>query len=233
MHPAPHCDKFMKTTFIALSLSALLLAGCSSGGGSKAAALAKPTDLPADWVWHEIPEEKCGFAVPADWQVITTKEAEEKGPVVNGSAHDLMRGMSINALMLSLVTRDHGKVAIAADPYAGAVMITHRQANEVVDLSRDAAQTASQLASSTMKSDTAPTVSSVSLPAGAAKLVTGQLSGTTVGQPDLKLNVYHYIFAHGDHRYDVHMISAPVNGSPEPDVEQIAKTFRFIAPASP
>lgn len=219
----------MKRTY-PLFLGLLLLVGCSSGGGTKAAALTKPTDLPADWNWVEISDEQCGFGVPADWQVITTKEAEDKGPVVNGSAHDMMRGMAVNALMLSLATRDHGKVAISADPYAGAVMVTHREANDIVDLTQDAAQTASQLSSSTMKSDVAPTVSSVTLPGGEAKLISGQLSGTSVGQPDLKLNVRHYIFSHGKHRYDLHLISAPVGGGPEPDAEQIAKTFRFVAP---
>lgn len=213
---------------LSLLIPIAFVIGCSSpAGGGASSKLEKPTDLPSGWTWQEVAGENCGFAVPGDWKVITTKEAQDEGPSTKGSMHNIVRGMAVNALAMSLVTRDHGVVAIATDPIAGAVMVTHRKEDTTVDLADAAGKAAQQLGAHIMKSETAPTASSVSLPAGEAKLVQGELSGASSGQPELKLNVRHYIFGHGDHRYDIQVISSSVDGSAEPDAEAIAKTFRF------
>jgi hypothetical protein len=211
-----------------LLLTCLVIAGCSSGGSTATAALEKPTDLPAGWTWHEIEGEKCGFAVPGDWRIMTTKEAQDEPPSVKGSGHDIMRGMAVSALAMDLEVRDRGLVAVAADPIAAAIMVTHRKEDAPFDLSDAAAKTDQQLGAHTMKSDTPPTASSVTLPAGEAKLVSGQLSGASTGQPDMRLNVRHFVLGHGEHRYDINVISTSVGGSDEPDAEAIAKTFRFV-----
>lgn len=217
----------MKPFGFALLCCAFMI-GCSSGGGTAEAALEKPTDLPEGWTWHEIEGEKCGFAVPSDWKVMTTKQAQDEGPVVKGSMHDMFRGMAVSALAMELQVRDRGMVAVGTDSIAGAVMVTHRKEDQAFDLTDAAAKTAQQLASHTMKSETPPTASTVNIPAGEAKLVMGELSGASTGQPDLKLNVRHFIVGHGEHRYDINVVSASIGGSAEPDADAIAKTFRFV-----
>lgn len=209
-------------------LLAALVAGCAGPSATKAA-LEKPTDLPAGWTWHEVDGEGCGFAVPDDWKVMTTKDAEDLTPNVNGTMHQIVRSMATSALLYSKETRDHGSLCQAADPVAAAVMVTHRMENETVDLDNAAAKAASQIAAAPMKSgDVSPTASSIDLPAGKAKLVSGEYSGANSGQPDLKLTVKRYIFGHGADRYDVQVIGTSVSGSPEADAEGIAKTFRFV-----
>lgn len=206
----------------------LLIAGCAPPAGGSASKLEKPSDLESGWTWHEIEGENCGFAVPGDWKVMTAKEAQDEPPTAKGSMHDMLRGMAVNALAMSLVTRDRGMVSVSADPIAAAVMVTHRKEDAPVNLEDAQAQAAQQLASHTMKSETAPNGSTVNLPGGESKLVTGELSGTSSGQPDLKFQVHHYILAHGVDRYDIRIVSTSVGGSPNAEAEKIAESFRFV-----
>jgi len=211
-----------------LLVVAILAAGCGAPSSGATAALEKPTDLPADWTWHEIEGENCGFAVPSDWKVMSIKEGQDLAPSTKGSMHDIVRSLAVNALAMNIVTRDRGSMVVAADPYAAAVMVTHRKEDTNVSLEDAQARAAQQMASHTMKSETAPTGATATFPAGESKVINGELSGTSAGQPELRLGAQHFIFADGEDRYDIYVLSTSIDGSPLPDSEKIAQSFRFV-----
>ncbi|MEQ1821783.1 MAG: hypothetical protein ABL949_04695 [Fimbriimonadaceae bacterium] len=205
----------------------VLIAGCSSGGPTSAKALERPTDLPEGWTWHDIAGEKCGFAIPANWQVSELKEMENQELNIKGNLHDLARGIATSSANLLKTTGEHGLYARSEDPIAGVVVVSHRTEREPVDVAEAAGKAASAIASAPMKSDVPPTSAKVTLPAGEGRVVIGEFSGASTGQPELKLPIHRYIWAFGNERFDVLVIGASVGGSELPDAEQIAKTFRF------
>jgi hypothetical protein len=206
-------------------LLALVLLGCGSGGTTSAVALEKPTDLPNGWTWHDIAGENCGFALPDMWKVSDLKAMEEHELNVKGNMHEMARGMAMSAANIMKTTSEHGLYAQSLDPVAAIVVVSHRTERDPVDLAEVAGKAASAIASAPMKSDVPPTSAKITLPAGEARVVSGELSGTSSGQPDLKFPIRRYIWAHGNERYDVLVISSSVGEAV--DAEQIARTFRF------
>lgn len=208
-------------------LLTMILVGCSSGGATKTASLEKPTDLPPGWTWHNIAGENCGIALPDMWKVSGLKEMENQELNIKGNMHEMARGIATSSANYLKAMGERGLYAQSLDPIAAIVVISHRTERDPVDLVEASAKAASAISAAPMHGEMSPTAAKITLPAGEARVVMGEFSGTTVGQPELKFPIQRYIWAHGNERYDVLIIAASVGGSELPDAEQIARTFRF------